>query len=116
MDYQLSPEEVKLQQDLAAFCQAEIAPRAKMLDRLHARRGGRVHEGNLQMLAQGGWLEAGQAGDAMDLVDDLPGGRSDRKGLPGHLSERPGEHLPVRRGIEAVRHAGAESSNISPPS
>ena len=33
MDYQLSPLEVKMQQDLAAFCRTKIAPRAKMLDR-----------------------------------------------------------------------------------
>ena len=59
MDYQLSPQEVTMQQDLAAFCQAEIAPRAKMLDQSSRDDACTYIKENLKLLANGGWLEAG---------------------------------------------------------
>ena len=105
MDYQFSPEEVKLQQELAAFCRTEIAPRAKMLDRASRQDVGAYMKENLRLLAGGGWLEAGQDGRRPGSGRGIPGGRRDRQGVPGDLPERPGEHLPVRRGIAAVRHA-----------
>ena len=116
MDYQLSPEESKLQQDVNDFCQAEIAPRAKMLDGC-TREEACVHmRENLEYLARGGCLEPGLAGEAIDLVGIYLAGEDDRKGLPGHVPERPGEHVPVRRGIAALRHGRAEDRNISLPS
>jgi alkylation response protein AidB-like acyl-CoA dehydrogenase len=68
MDYQFSPEEIKLQQDLAAFCQAEIAPRAKLLDGCSRREAGAYMKENLQKLGRAGWLEAGQGTDSLDLI------------------------------------------------
>ena len=53
MDYQLSPLEVKIQQDVAAFCRTEIAPRAKMLDSSSRPEAGTYMKENLKMLSRG---------------------------------------------------------------
>lgn len=68
MDYQLSPLEIKMQQDLAAFCRAEIAPRAKMLDSSSRPEACKYMKENLKLLSQCGCLEAGHIGDVIDLV------------------------------------------------
>jgi alkylation response protein AidB-like acyl-CoA dehydrogenase len=68
MDYQLSPQEISFQKDLAAFCQAGIAPRAKLLDRGSRLEACNHMRENLKMLARNGWLEAGFTGEAIDLV------------------------------------------------
>jgi alkylation response protein AidB-like acyl-CoA dehydrogenase len=68
MDYQLSPEQAKLQQDLAAFCQAEIAPRAKMLDSSSRKDVCAYMKENLKILAKGGYLDAGNLSDGLDLI------------------------------------------------
>ena len=68
MDFQLSPQEVKLQQELAAFCRNEIAPRAKMLECSSRQERCALMRENLKMLARGGCLEAGHAGEAIDLI------------------------------------------------
>jgi len=82
MDYQLSPKEVKLQQDLNDFCRAAIAPRAKMLDLSSRRKAGEYMRENLKMLAKEGWLEAGHAGDCLDLVDHYLAGEVIAKACP----------------------------------
>ncbi len=38
MDYQLSPLEVKIQQDVAAFCRTEMRPGPRCSTAVHARR------------------------------------------------------------------------------
>ena len=45
MDYQLSPLEVKMQQELAAFCRTEIAPQGKDARQQFTPGGRRIHEG-----------------------------------------------------------------------
>ena len=53
MDYQLSPQEVKMQLDVAAFCRTEIAPRAKMLDSSSRPKVCTYMKENLKMLSRG---------------------------------------------------------------
>lgn len=68
MDYQLSADQVKLEQDIAAFCSAEIAPRAAKLERSPAREKDALMRDNLKRLGRAGWLAAGHGPDGMDLV------------------------------------------------
>jgi alkylation response protein AidB-like acyl-CoA dehydrogenase len=82
MDYQFSPEQVKRQQELAAFCRAEIAPRAQMLDRSSRQDVGAYMKENLQLVARDGWLAAGQEGDAMDVVEAYQAGEEIVKACP----------------------------------
>ena len=82
MDYQFSPEQVKRQQELAAFCRAEIAPRAQMLDRASRQDVGAYMRENLRLLAKGGWLAAGQEGDNLDLVEAYQAGEEIAKTCP----------------------------------
>ncbi len=82
MDYQFSSEQVKRQQELAAFCRAEIAPRAQMLDRASRQEVRAYMKENLQLLARGGWLAAGQEGDAVDLVEAYQAGEEIAKACP----------------------------------
>jgi len=82
MDYQLSPQEVTMQQDLAAFCRAEIAPRAKMLDQSSRDDACTYIKENLKLLANAGWLEAGNAGDSLDLTAHYIAGEEIAKACP----------------------------------
>ncbi|MGO9147140.1 MAG: acyl-CoA dehydrogenase family protein [Desulfomonilia bacterium] len=82
MDYQLSLQEIKLQQDLAAFCRAEIAPRAKLLDQCSRDDACAYVKENLKLLAKGGWLEAGHAGDSLDLIAHYIAGEEIAKACP----------------------------------
>jgi butyryl-CoA dehydrogenase len=82
MDYQLSPLEVKMQQDLAAFCRTEIAPRAKMLDSSSRPEAGAYMKENLKMLSRGGCLDAGQSGDVIDLIAVYLAGEEIAKACP----------------------------------
>ncbi len=82
MDYQFSPEQVKRQQELAAFCRAEIAPRAPMLDRATREDVGACMKENLRRLAQGGWLAAGLEGDNLDLVEAYQAAEEIAKACP----------------------------------
>jgi butyryl-CoA dehydrogenase len=82
MDYQLSPLEVKMQQDLAAFCQTEIAPRAKMLDSSSRPEACTFMKGNLKMLAKSGWLEPGYMSDGIDLIAVYLAGEEIAKACP----------------------------------
>jgi acyl-CoA dehydrogenase len=94
MDYQFSQEEIKFQQDLAAFCQAEIAPRAKMLDESSRQDVGSYMKENLKMLARAGWLEAGQTVDSQDLITTYLAGEVIAKACPAtYLSVRASTHL-----------------------
>ena len=68
MDYQLSPEEIKQQQDMAAFCRDNIAPRAGVLDGSSRMDACTYMRENLKLLAGGGLLQAGHTGDGFDLV------------------------------------------------
>jgi alkylation response protein AidB-like acyl-CoA dehydrogenase len=82
MDYQFSPEQLKRQQELAAFCRAEIAPRTQMLDRSPRQDVGVCMRENLRSLARGGLLAAGQEGDAVDLVETYQAGEEIAKACP----------------------------------
>jgi alkylation response protein AidB-like acyl-CoA dehydrogenase len=82
MDYQLSQQEVKFQQDLATYCQAEIAPRAKMLDGSTRSDACAYIRENLKLLARGGVLDAGLAGEGMDLVAHYLAGEVLAKACP----------------------------------
>jgi butyryl-CoA dehydrogenase len=82
MDYQLSPLEVKMQQDLAAFCRTKIAPRAKMLDRSSRPEACTYMKENLKMLFRGGCLEPGHVGDVIDLIAVYLAGEEIAKACP----------------------------------
>jgi len=82
MDFQLSPQEAMLQQELAAFCRKEIAPRSKMLERSSPQERCAYMRENLKILAGGGCLEAGQAGDAVDLIAVYLAGEEIAKACP----------------------------------
>jgi len=82
MDYQLSPLEVKMQQELAAFCKAEIAPRAKMLDSSSRPEVCTYMKENLKILFRGGCLEAGHIGDVIDLIAVYLAGEEIAKACP----------------------------------
>jgi alkylation response protein AidB-like acyl-CoA dehydrogenase len=89
MDYQLSPQEIKLQQDVSAFCRNEIAPRAKMLDRSSRGDACICMKENLKLLAQGGALQAGHTGDGLDLIALYLAGEEMAKACPAtYLSAR----------------------------
>jgi len=82
MDYQLSPIEMKMQQDLADFCRTEIAPRAKMLDCGSRPEVCANMKENLKMLSGGGCLEAGYQGDVIDLIAVYLAGEEIAKACP----------------------------------
>src|SRR5208337_580104 len=82
MDYQLSPQEVTMQQDLAAFCRAQIAPRAKMLDQSSRNEACTYMKENLNLLANAGWLEAGYPDDSLDLTAHYIAGEEIAKACP----------------------------------
>ena len=82
MDYQLSPLEVKIQQDVAAFCRTEIAPRARMLDSSSRTEACTYMKENLKMLSRGGCLEAGHIGDVIDLIAVYLAGEEIAKACP----------------------------------
>jgi alkylation response protein AidB-like acyl-CoA dehydrogenase len=89
MDYQFSPQELKLQQDVSAFCRNEIAPRAKMLDCSSRRDVCTYMKENLKLLAKGGILEAGHTGDGLDLIELYLAGEEMAKACPAtYLSAR----------------------------
>jgi butyryl-CoA dehydrogenase len=69
MDFQLSPQEMMLQQKIADLCRKKIAPRVKMLERSSPQERSAYMRENLKILAGGGCLEAGHAGDALDLIE-----------------------------------------------
>jgi alkylation response protein AidB-like acyl-CoA dehydrogenase len=82
MDYQLSPLEVKMQQDVAAFCQTEIAPRAKLLDRSSRPEAYTYMKENLKMLSRGGCLEPGHGDGVIDLITVYLAGEEIAKACP----------------------------------
>jgi alkylation response protein AidB-like acyl-CoA dehydrogenase len=82
MDYQFSPEQMKRQEELAAFCRAEIAPRTLMLDRAPRRDVGTCMKENLRRLARDGWLAAGLEGDNLDLIEAYRAGEEIAKACP----------------------------------
>lgn len=68
MDYQLSADQVKLQQDVAAFCRDEIAPRARRLEGSPPDEKDALMRDNLMKLGKAGWLAAGHGEGGVDLV------------------------------------------------
>ncbi len=68
MDYQLTPQEIAFQKEMADFCQAEIAPRAMMLDGGSRKDACLNMRENLRLLAKGGCLQAGHTWEGLDLV------------------------------------------------
>lgn len=69
MDYQLSAEQMKLQQDVAAFCRDEIAPGARVVETCAGQDKDARMRRNLDGLGKAGWLAIGHSGDGLDLVD-----------------------------------------------
>ncbi len=82
MDYTLSEQEKQMQQDLAAFCRAHIAPRAKELDQSSREASTVLIRENLGMLAEGSWLSAGHEGDSIDLIKVYLAGEELAKACP----------------------------------
>ena len=69
MDYELTGEQKKLQQDIAAFCIQEIMPGAQKLDEGPREEVFTRMRENLKKLGEAGFLRAGLEGDAIDLID-----------------------------------------------
>ena len=82
MDYELSPEQAKMQQDIDAFCRSEIAPRAGMLDACPRSEVGRRMKENLKTLARAGWFEPGHKENSLDLVEVYLAGEAVAKACP----------------------------------
>jgi alkylation response protein AidB-like acyl-CoA dehydrogenase len=74
MDYELTGEQKKLQQDVASFCAREIAPGAQKLDVSPKEEVGSFIRENLRKLGEAGFLGAGLSGDSLDLVDHYVAG------------------------------------------
>jgi butyryl-CoA dehydrogenase len=74
MNYELTIEQKKLQQDMAAFCTKEIAPGAQKLDEgTKDEVCGLIRE-NLKKLGDAGFLGAGLGGETIDLIDHFIAG------------------------------------------
>ncbi|MEA3470783.1 MAG: acyl-CoA dehydrogenase family protein [Thermodesulfobacteriota bacterium] len=69
MDYELTEEQKKLQQDVAAFCAKEIAPVSQKLDEGSKEEVNRLIGENLKKLGEAGFLSAGLEGDNIDLIE-----------------------------------------------
>jgi alkylation response protein AidB-like acyl-CoA dehydrogenase len=74
MDYELTGEQKKLQQDVALFCAREIAPGAQKLDVSPKEEVGSFIRENLRKLGEAGFLGAGLSGDSLDLVENYVAG------------------------------------------
>jgi butyryl-CoA dehydrogenase len=74
MDYELTGEQKKLQQDVALFCAREIAPGAQKMDVSPKEEVGSLIRDNLRKLGEAGFLGAGLAGDSLDLVEHYGAG------------------------------------------
>jgi butyryl-CoA dehydrogenase len=74
MDYELTGEQKKLQQDVALFCAREIAPGAQKMDVSPKEEVGSLIRDNLRKLGEAGFLGAGLAGDSLDLVEHYVAG------------------------------------------
>jgi len=74
MDYELTGEQKKLQQDVASFCAREIAPGAQKLDVSPKEEVGSFIRENLRKIGEAGFLSAGLAGDSLDLVEHYVAG------------------------------------------
>lgn len=69
MDYELTGEQKKLQQDIATFCIQEILPGSQKLDEGPSAETFKRMTENLKKLGNAGFLGAGLKGDAIDLID-----------------------------------------------
>lgn len=69
MDYELTGEQKKLQQDVALFCAREIAPGAQKMDVSSKKEVEVLIRDNLRKLGEAGFLGAGLRGDSLDLVE-----------------------------------------------
>jgi alkylation response protein AidB-like acyl-CoA dehydrogenase len=68
MDYQLSADHARLQQDATAFCTDEIASRTKKLEGGVPGEQDALMRDNLKRLGKAGWLAAGHGDDGLDHV------------------------------------------------
>lgn len=82
MDFQFSPEETKLQQDAAAFCLRELAPRAQVLDECPPEMACALIRENLNALGAAGLLDTGRAGAGIDMVRHYIAGEEIAKACP----------------------------------
>jgi len=82
MDYELTGEQKKLQQDVALFCAREIAPGAQKMDVSPKEEVGGLIRENLRKLGEAGFLGAGFAGDSFDLVEHYLAGEEIAKACP----------------------------------
>jgi alkylation response protein AidB-like acyl-CoA dehydrogenase len=104
MDYQLTQEESRMQQDAAAFCRENISERAKSLDACPHEEACRCMKDNLRSLSAGGFLDAGMSGEGIDLVRNYIVGEEIASACASTYLSVAREHLPVRRGHKAVRN------------
>jgi alkylation response protein AidB-like acyl-CoA dehydrogenase len=74
MDYELTGEQKKLQQDVALFCAREIAPGAQKMDVSPKEEVESLIRDNLRKLGEAGFLGAGLAGDSLNLVENYVAG------------------------------------------
>ena len=82
MDYQLSAEQMKLQQDVTVFCTDQIAPGAGKLEGCPPDEKDALMRDNLKKLGKAGWLAAGHGDDGIDLVTLYLTGESIAKACP----------------------------------
>ncbi|MBN1636461.1 MAG: acyl-CoA dehydrogenase family protein [Deltaproteobacteria bacterium] len=68
IDYELTQNEKKLQQDLATFCQREIAPAAAGLDQAPRKEVGVLVRKNIEKLANAGFLAVGFEDNTIDMI------------------------------------------------
>lgn len=89
MDYQLSAEETKLQENVAAYCKEKIAPRAKMLDGSSRDDACKNMKENIKLLAEGGCLKIGYSANALNMVEMYLAGEEIARACPStYLSSR----------------------------
>ncbi len=82
MDYDLTREQQKLQENAARFCVKEIAPFAKTLDRCSPAEKNLMMKNNLKKLGDDGFLGAGHRADTMDMIDVYLAGHEIAKACP----------------------------------
>ena len=89
MDYQLSSEETKLQENVAAYCRVKIVPRARMLDGSSRDDACKNMKENIKLLAKGGCLRIGHSDNTLNVVDMYLAGEVIARACPStYLSSR----------------------------
>jgi butyryl-CoA dehydrogenase len=82
MDFQFSPEETKLQQDVAAFCLREISLKAQILDGCSHEKACVIIKENIRSLGEAGFLAPGIQAGGIDMVSHYIAGEEIAKACP----------------------------------